>query len=113
MTGAPAGSMVTGSSKLLLQPSTLTSCLALLACPQRWRLAEIRLEDYAFVALSRIAGKIEEEVRCTHTRLAVMFCAVCHSLLWHCRASQKRATRRDASHRSQFLCAVLPLGTGA
>jgi len=29
---------------------------------QRWRLAEIRLEDYAFVILSRIAGMIEAEV---------------------------------------------------
>ncbi|KAF5826707.1 pyruvate phosphate dikinase, partial [Dunaliella salina] len=31
-----------------------------LAMRQRWRLAEIRLEDYAFVVMSRIAGKLEE-----------------------------------------------------
>ena len=33
-----------------------------LAMRQRWRLADIRLEEYAFVVLSRIIGQLEEQV---------------------------------------------------
>jgi hypothetical protein len=29
---------------------------------QRWRLAELRLEEYCFVVLSRIIGLLEEQV---------------------------------------------------
>jgi hypothetical protein len=29
---------------------------------QRWRLAEVKCEDYAFVLLSRCINKLEEEV---------------------------------------------------
>lgn len=36
---------------------------AALAMRQRWRLAEVKCEDYAFVLLSRCINKLEEEVR--------------------------------------------------
>lgn len=36
---------------------------AALAMRQRWRLAEVKCEDYAFVLLSRSINKLEEEVR--------------------------------------------------
>jgi hypothetical protein len=36
---------------------------AALAMRQRWRLAEVKCEDYAFVLLSRCINKLEEQVR--------------------------------------------------
>ncbi len=33
-----------------------------LAMRQRWRLSDIRLEEYSFVVLSRIIGTMEEQV---------------------------------------------------
>lgn len=35
---------------------------AALAMRQRWRLAEVRAEDYAFVLLSRLINSLEEKV---------------------------------------------------
>ncbi len=37
-----------------------------LAMRQRWRLAEIRLEDYMFVLLARVIGQLERAVRRVH-----------------------------------------------
>jgi hypothetical protein len=39
-----------------------TSCPASYLLPQRWRLAEIRIEDYVFVLLARLIGALEAAV---------------------------------------------------
>jgi hypothetical protein len=41
---------------------------------QSWRLAEVRCEDYAFVLLSRFAGRLEEQAR------VLRVCCVCRWL---------------------------------
>lgn len=56
---------------MLLAPFSPHACSGLrndapdaaLAMRQRWRLAEVKCEDYAFVLLSRCINKLEEEVR--------------------------------------------------
>lgn len=35
----------------------------ILSLRQRWRLADIRIEEYCFVLLSRVIGTLEEQVR--------------------------------------------------
>jgi len=40
---------------------------------QRWRLAEVKCEDYAFVLLSRCINKLEEEVRRAGAEAAGVF----------------------------------------
>ena len=47
-----------------------------MAMRQRWRLAEIRAEDYAFVLFSSFLNQLEHKVPCLHC----LFLAVCRPL---------------------------------
>ena len=52
--------------------ASCTLCILFLHL-QRWRLAELRLEEYAFVVLARLIGMFEDQVRaalCVRQRCA-------------------------------------------
>ncbi len=56
---------------------------ASMAMRQRWRLAEIRAEDYAFVLFSSFLNQLNDKA-CSHLTMAVLFglaCAFCKQLI--------------------------------
>jgi hypothetical protein len=95
---------------------------AALAMRQRWRLAEVKCEDYAFVLLSRCINKLEQEVRgwtivsCDNLENIIgmwlaevrFFCSGCF-ILASTAVAWLVATRRPCPHRAWF-CSHLLLG---
>ena len=66
-----------------------------LAMRQRWRLAEVRAEDYAFVILARFLNLLNEQVRVSHlpVSLPLSLClwqAACENPNWLCSRQQAR-----------------------